>query len=175
LSVTLVLGDITNQATDAIVNAANSRLLPGGGVSGAIHAAAGPELEEACSAYVHTNGTVPAGSAAMTRGFQLPARFVIHAVGPVWHGGDSGEDESLASAYETSIALADTAGLETIAFPSISTGIYGYPVHLAAPVALAAVRAALGRAVRMREALFVLHDGRAYSAYKAALGGTSSD
>lgn len=166
---TLILGDITTVSADAIVDAANSGLAGGGGVDGAIHAAAGPELARACAEWVREHGRVPAGSAALTPGFRLPARYVIHAVGPVWHGGDSGEADTLASAYRTSIRLADAHGdIATIAFPSISTGIYGYPVELAAPVALAAVRDALSSAQHVREATFVLFDRHTFDAYTAA-------
>jgi len=133
------LVDITTLAVDAVVNAANSDLAPGGGVCGAIHRAAGPELEAACVRLA----PCPTGQARITPGFMLPARFVIHAVGPVWHGGGAGEAESLASAYRSCIALAREHGLSSIAFPAISTGIYGYPLAAATKVAVAAVRDAL--------------------------------
>jgi O-acetyl-ADP-ribose deacetylase (regulator of RNase III) len=167
----LALGDITRFDTDAIVNAANSRLAPGGGVCGAIHAAAGRELAIACAEYVRAHGPIPAGEAAITPGFALPARFVIHAVGPMWHGGGSGEPQTLASAYRASMRLAEEAGLATIAFPSLSTGIFGYPAGLAAPVAIGAVREALARTLAVKEATFVLFDRATYAAYEAALEG----
>lgn len=132
-------GDITMLAVDAIVNAANSALLGGGGVDGAIHRAAGPELLVAC----RTLGGCPTGEARMTPGFRLPARHVIHTVGPVWRGGDADEDRLLAACYRASLALADGAGLASVAFPAISTGVYGFPPERAAPLAVGAVLAHL--------------------------------
>jgi O-acetyl-ADP-ribose deacetylase (regulator of RNase III) len=171
MPVSLILGDITTVTADAIVNAANSHLSPGGGVCGAIHAAAGRELAAACAEFVREHGPVPTGGAAITPGFRLAARFVIHAVGPVWHGGSSGEPEALARAYRSTLALADEAEVRTIAFPSISTGIYGYPVGLAASVAIAAVREGLAEAQHVRDAIFVLFDERTLASYDAALNG----
>lgn len=130
-----IQADITTLAVDAIVNAANERLLPGAGVCGAIHAAAGPELAAACAAI----GRCPTGQAVITPGFDLPARYVIHTVGPVWHGGGHSEADLLASAYRSSVDLAAEHGLRTIAFPAISCGIYGYPVEQAAAIAVEAV------------------------------------
>ena len=135
----VIVGDITTLDVDAIVNAANSGLSGGGGVDGAIHRAAGPDLAPAARAA----GPCPTGYAVMTPGFQLPARHVIHAVGPVWGGGDRGEDDDLASCYAMSLALAGDAGLVSIAFPAISTGIYGFPKGRAARIAHATVRAEL--------------------------------
>ncbi|MBE3599107.1 MAG: O-acetyl-ADP-ribose deacetylase [Limnochordaceae bacterium] len=135
-----VQGDITRQDVDAIVNAANSSLMGGGGVDGAIHRAGGPAILEACKAIVQEQGPLPPGQAVATTGGRLLARYVIHTVGPVWRGGGRGEPEVLRSAYRNSLAIAARKGLRTVAFPSISTGAYGYPIEEAAPVALAAVR-----------------------------------
>jgi O-acetyl-ADP-ribose deacetylase (regulator of RNase III) len=137
----VVPGDITKLAVDAIVNAANTSLLGGGGVDGAIHRAAGPELLEEC----RTLGGCPTGSAKITRGYRLPARFVIHAVGPVWRGGQHNEGELLASAYRAAIELAARHDLRTVAFPAISCGAYGFPLDLASRIALRTVAGELQR------------------------------
>ena len=148
--VQVVRADITTLDVDAIVNAANSSLLGGGGVDGAIHRAAGPRLLEE----TRTLGGTPPGTAKMTKGYALPARHVIHAVGPVWRGGAAGEPEVLASAYRSSLTLASEAALESVALPSISTGIYGYPKEQAARVAHQAVRAWLEANGRPRRVVF---------------------
>lgn len=147
--VRVVEGDITRLDVDAIVNAANEQLAPGGGVCGAIHAAAGPELARACRAV----SPCATGDARMTPGFNLKARHVIHAVGPIWHGGGAGEAELLAAAYRRSLALAQGAGLDSIAFPAISTGIYGFPADQAARIAVATVADFLAHHARPREVL----------------------
>jgi O-acetyl-ADP-ribose deacetylase (regulator of RNase III) len=139
----VVEGDITRLAVDAIVNAANERMLGGGGVDGAIHRAAGPELLEACHAVPEFRSGVrcPTGEARITPGFRLPARYVIHTVGPVWHGGDHGEPELLARCYRNALALAVEHDVRSIAFPAISCGVYGYPIREAAEIAVREVRA----------------------------------
>jgi O-acetyl-ADP-ribose deacetylase len=158
-------GDITREAVDAIVNAANSGLSRGGGVCGAIFAAAGPELDAACAAL----GGCPTGDAKPTPGFRLPARWIIHAVGPVWHGGDRGEPELLASCYRRAIELAAEHGDARVAFPAISTGVYGYPLDAGARVAIAATREAMERHPEVTEARFWLFGDAAYEAFETAL------
>jgi len=160
-----VQADITTLAVDAIVNAANTSLLGGGGVDGAIHRAAGPELLEEC----RTLGGCRTGEAKLTRGYRLPARFVIHAVGPVWHGGARGEPELLASCYRNSLAIAAEHGLRSIAFPSISTGVYGYPIELAARVAVDAVRDALTAPSTVEEVIFCCFSRRDLEVYQSLL------
>ncbi len=161
----IVSGDITSLDVDAIVNAANSSLLGGGGVDGAIHRAAGPELVEEC----RTLGGCRTGEAKITRGYRLPARHVIHTVGPVWRGGANDEDELLASCYRNSLALARQHGLRTIAFPAISTGIYGFPRERAARIAVAEVSAALANNDLPARVTFVCHDPDTRAYYEAAM------
>jgi O-acetyl-ADP-ribose deacetylase (regulator of RNase III) len=162
----VVEGDITRLALDAIVNAANERLLAGGGVDGAIHRAAGPELQEACRRL----GGCPTGQARITPGFRLPARHVIHAVGPVWRGGQAGEDELLASCYRSALALAVRHGLTSLAFPAISTGIYGFPRERAAAIAVDTVRAETADST-IAEVLFCCFDPESAALHRAALIG----
>jgi len=168
--VQLIRGDITREATDAIVNAANSSLLGGGGVDGAIHRAGGPAILAECKAIRASQGECPPGEAVVTTGGRLPARYVIHTVGPVWRGGDRGEPEILASCYRISLRLAVENGVRSIAFPSISTGAYGYPVEKAAPVALSTVAAFL-RMEKLAPGLvrFVLFDAETLRTYRQAL------
>ncbi len=150
-------GDITEQATDAIVNAANSSLMGGGGVDGAIHRAGGPVILEECRKIVARDGHLPPGEAVQTTGGNLPAAFVIHTVGPIWRDGMQGESGILANAYRNSFRLADRLGLESVAFPAISTGVYGYPPEAAAAVAVCTVIDELGQARSVHEARFVLY------------------
>jgi O-acetyl-ADP-ribose deacetylase (regulator of RNase III) len=166
----LILGDITRVAADAIVNAANSGLLGGGGVDGAIHRAGGPAILQECRAIVASEGRLPPGRAVATSAGKMPARFVIHTVGPVWQGGSKGEADVLASAYRESLELARSLALTTVAFPSISTGAYGYPVDEAAQVALRTVARFLSeRPIPVQRVLFVLHDEHTLAAYTRAL------
>src|SRR5919197_455944 len=161
----VIQGDITTLAIDAIVNAANQSLLGGGGVDGAIHAAAGPRLLAEC----RTLGGCPTGQAKITRGYDLPARHVIHTVGPVWRGGGHGEDELLASCYRTSLALAEQHGLKSVAFPSISTGAFGFPIERAARIALREMLAFLRDAQVVERVLAVCFSERDLAVYQSAL------
>ena len=168
--IAVVQGDITRQATDAIVNAANSGLMGGGGVDGAIHRAGGPAILNECVQIVAKQGRLPTGQAVITTGGNLPAKYVIHTVGPVWRGGNKGEAALLESAYRESLKLAAEKKLASVSFPSISTGVYGYPVTEAARVATQAVAAFLdGADTPVREVVFVLFDPVTYQAYSAAL------
>ncbi len=150
--------DITRENVDAIVNAANTQLAGGSGVNGAIHAAGGPEILEHCRKIIAQHGPLRAGEAAATPAGRLPARYVIHTVGPVWHGGHQGEPEALAHCHSEAIRVADELHLASVAFPAISTGIFGYPVELAAPVAVGSALNALRSAGNIREVRFVLFD-----------------
>lgn len=162
--VTIIEGDITKQNVDAIVNAANSALAGGGGVDGAIHRAAGPEL----LAYCLTLGACPTGQAKITPGFNLPARYVIHAVGPVWFGGYRNELELLTSCYQESLKLAVEHEVSSIAFPAISTGAYGFPLHLAAPIALATIYQFLQETGADLQVTCVCFGKKSYRAYLKA-------
>jgi O-acetyl-ADP-ribose deacetylase (regulator of RNase III) len=161
----LVIGDLTQQDLDAIVNAANPTLLGGGGVDGAIHRAGGPAILEEC----RTLGGCEPGDAKATRGGNLPARYVFHAVGPVWRGGAAGEEELLASVHRRAIELADERGCRSVAFPAISTGAYGYPLELAAPVAIAATQEAAAAHPAVELIRFVFRDEATLAPYRAAL------
>lgn len=161
-----IQADITTLAVDAIVNAANSSLLGGGGVDGAIHRAAGPGLLEEC----RTLGGCPVGEARLTRGYALPARHVIHTVGPVWRGGASGEAGKLAACYRSSLGVAEAHGLRTVAFPAISTGVYGYPIDRAAGIAAATVDDVIRRNPDLfQEILFVCFSAPDQTVYAAAI------
>ena len=155
-------GDITLERVDAIVNAANTTLMGGGGVDGAIHRAAGPALDVAC-ARLHG---CPTGEARLTPGFALPARYIIHTPGPVWQGGQHNEAQLLANSYRNSLRLAVAHGCQTVAFPSISTGVYAYPVAQAAQVAIATIKTALAQWPQLREVRLVCFDEQTYHAYQ---------
>ena len=168
--VSIVQGDITGQATDAIVNAANSSLMGGGGVDGAIHRAGGPAILEECKKIVTQQGRLPTGEAVITTGGNLKASYVIHTVGPIWHGGSKNEAELLETAYYECLKLATENKLASISFPSISTGAYGYPVDEAAKIAVSAVVSFLKeQATSLKDVVFVLFDTRTYESYRRAL------
>ena len=164
-SIAIVEGDITALDVDAIVNAANRHLVAGAGVCGAIHRAAGPELAKACARV----GGCPTGEARLTPGFKLKARHVIHAVGPVWQGGDKGEDQLLTGCYRNSLEIAAANGIRSIAFPAISTGIYGYPADQAAKVAVATVRETLAADDRFEKVVFCCFGEPSAALHRVAL------
>lgn len=166
----IIQGDITQQTTDAIVNAANPSLMGGGGVDGAIHRAGGSAILEECKQIVARQGRLPTGKAVITTGGNLKAKHVIHTVGPIWHRGNTGEPELLTSAYHESLKLAAKNNLNSISFPSISTGAYGYPVDRASRVAIDAVIAFLSQSTTsIKEVVFVLFDAQTLGAYASAL------
>jgi O-acetyl-ADP-ribose deacetylase (regulator of RNase III) len=167
--ISIIQGDITHQATDAIVNAANSSLMGGGGVDGAIHRAGGPAILEECIEIVNKQGRLPAGQAVITTAGNMPSKHVIHTVGPIWRGGSQNEPDLLASAYRESLKLAAASNLASVSFPSISTGAYGYPLDKAAPIALKEVIDFLKQPSSIKEVVFVLFDARTFEAYKGAL------
>jgi|ERR1019366_4808942 O-acetyl-ADP-ribose deacetylase (regulator of RNase III) len=166
-AIEVVEGDITKQKVDAIVNAANTSLLGGGGVDGAIHRAAGPELLAEC----RTLHGCPTGGAKLTRGYRLPAPWVIHTVGPVWRDGNHSEDELLANCYRRSLELAVHPGIRTVAFPAISTGIYGFPLERATRIAIREVRFFLEKTTALEKVLFVCFDSHTRECYQRILAG----
>lgn len=165
-TLTLVQGDITQQDVEAIVNAANSGLMGGGGVDGAIHRAGGPQILEECKAYVAKHGRLPTGEAMITSAGKMKAKYVIHTVGPVWHGGGHREDELLAGAYRNSLRLAVKHNLKTIAFPSISTGAYGFPIERASNIAFETVKTFVEEHPSLQEVRFVVFSPSDFTVYK---------
>ena len=165
----VIEGDLTHQRVDAIVNAANTSLLGGGGVDGAIHRAAGPELLAEC----RTLGGCETGQAKITKGYRLSAKWVIHTVGPIWHGGQAGEDELLASCYRSCFALAEARGLKTMAFPSISTGAYRFPLERAAAIAVREAKGFLERNTSLERVYLVCFGREAWRAYSTAVDAAS--
>lgn len=164
----IIMGDITLQETEAIVNAANSGLLGGGGVDGAIHRAGGPQILSECKEIRARQGTLPTGRAVITGGGRLKARYVIHTVGPVWSGGKKGEDELLRSAYRSSLSLAKEKGIRSVSFPSVSTGIYSFPVDRAARIALREVRDFVSNNPGFEEVRFVLFSAPVLKEFETA-------
>lgn len=170
VTISLIHGDITRQSTDAIVNAANSTLMGGGGVDGAIHRAGGPTILKECKKIISDIGRLPTGKAAATSAGNLNARYVIHTVGPVWYGGSKNEHGLLASAYYESLKLAEELGVQSISFPSISTGAYRYPLDQAAKTAIeTVVEFANNEAESVKEVIFVLYEDKTYRAYEEVL------
>ena len=167
--ISIFKGDITTIKTDAIVNAANTSLLGGGGVDGAIHRAGGPKILEECMQIRNKQGGCPVGEAVITTGGNLPAKHVIHTVGPVWSGGNKNENELLASAYRNSLKIAEQHNLATIAFPNISTGIYGFPKKAAAEIAVNTVKDFMQSAKNVKEVTFVCYDEENYKLYNQLL------
>jgi len=165
MPISVIQGDITHVSADAIVNAANCSLLGGGGVDGAIHRAAGPELLAEC----RTLGGCETGQAKLTKGYRLPAKYVIHTPGPIWHGGEQGESALLACCYRNSLLLADQAGCETVAFPSISTGVYHFPMERAARIALNTLRDTLKTCKNVTDVTMVCFSPRDKAVYLAVL------
>ncbi|MDR3334048.1 MAG: O-acetyl-ADP-ribose deacetylase [Treponema sp.] len=170
IAIELIQGDITKLSVDAIVNAANSSLMGGGGVDGAIHRAAGPELSVECQAIAEARGSCPPGEAVITGAGRLPCKRVIHTVGPVWYGGGQGEAGRLASCYRNSLLLAEKAGLSSIAFPNISTGVYGYPKAQAAELALSSVKQTLPETPGIKKVIFVCFGQENYELYMRLKG-----
>jgi O-acetyl-ADP-ribose deacetylase (regulator of RNase III) len=168
--VTLKQGDITRLNVDAIVNAANKKLIGGGGVDGAIHAAGGPRILEECKSHIDANGECPTGDAVMTTGGNLPSNYVIHTVGPVWQGGRFGESSLLESCYTRSLLMAEHHNLKTIAFPNISTGIYGYPKEEAAEIAVTTVKKFLEDGHHIEEVIFICYSDDNFRLYEKLLG-----
>jgi len=174
-TLSIIRGDITRQATDAIVNAANSGLMGGGGVDGAIHRAGGPAILEECKQIVARQGRLPTGRAVITTAGNMKAKHVIHTVGPIWRGGGQGEAGLLASAYRESLEVAAANRLSSVSFPSISTGAYGYPVAEAAGIALATVASFLRKTTSVKEVVLVLYDAGTFEVYASALGDLKID
>jgi len=173
-NLSIIQGDITRQATDAIVNAANSSLMGGGGVDGAIHSAGGTAILEECKQIVARQGRLPTGKAVITTGGNLTVKFVIHTVGPIWQGGKQGESELLASAYRESLRIAAENNLSSVSFPSISTGAYGYPVDEAAKVAInTVVSFSREETTSIKEVVFVLFDSTSFESYSTVLEGVA--
>ncbi|MCO5275532.1 MAG: O-acetyl-ADP-ribose deacetylase [Flavobacteriales bacterium] len=166
---TALQGDITTIAAEAIVNAANNSLMGGGGVDGAIHRAGGPQIMEDCRAVVARQGGCATGEAVITRAGKLPAKYVIHTVGPVWHGGRRNEPELLASCYRNSLLLVGERGLSSIAFPGISTGVYGFPKDLAAEIAVRTVRDVAASLTTLQQVMFVCFDAESLAHYRRFL------
>lgn len=169
MKIQLIKGDITRIEVEAIVNAANSRLAGGGGVDGAIHRAGGTEIMEACNKIREEQGGCPTGEAVITTGGNLPARYVIHTVGPVWRGGKNDEARLLENAYLNSLKLAEKYSIRSIAFPNISTGVYGYPLEEAADIAIHAVNLYLSQDTHIEKIIYVCYDERSYQIYSKKL------